>query len=140
MKGQQKWRVELRSMLNRLGDITRTLFMDRCVLLLSHPMEVRHRWKEAVLSNTVEALIQEFTLPHVEITKEHIETIHFWMDQQELALKMFTSCGWFFDSHTGIEAQQILAYAQELIKHTSKRIDWTFTQAILDDFNALLVD
>lgn len=140
MIGQQEWRVDLRSVLNRLGDITRTLFMDRCVLLLSDPMEVRHRWKEAVLSKTVETLIQEFTHPHIEITKEHIETIQFWMDQQELALKMFTSCGWFFDSHTGIEAQQILAYAQELIKHTSKRVDWTFTQAIIDDFNALLVD
>ena len=119
MKGQQEWRADLRSVLNRLGDITRTLFMDRCVLLLTDPMEVRHRWKEAVLSNTVEALIQEFTLPKIDVTKKHIETVQFWMDQQELALKMFTSCGWFFDSYTGIEAQQILAYAQELIKHTS---------------------
>ena len=47
------------------------------------------------------------------------------MQQQELALKMFTSCGWFFDSYTGIEAQQILGYAQELIKHTRKKVDST---------------
>ena len=62
------------------------------------------------------------------------------MLQQELALKMFTFCGWFFDSYTGIEAQQILGYAQELIKHTRQKVDWPLSGAIQDDLMALLVD
>ena len=104
MKGQQEWRADLRLVLTRLGDITRTLFMERCTSLLTDPMEVRHRWKEAELSGTEKALIREFTHPKIKVTPEHIETVRFWMAQQELALKMFTSCGWFFDSNTGIEA------------------------------------
>ena len=140
MKGQQEWRADLRLVLTRLGDITRTLFMERCTTLLTDPMEVRHRWKEAELAGTEEALIREFTQPKVKVTTKHVETVRFWMLQQELALKMFTSCGWFFDSYTGIEAQQILGYAQELIKHTRKKVDWPLSGAIQDDLKALLVD
>ena len=140
MKGQQEWRADLRLVLTRLGDITRTLFMERCTALLTDPMEVRHRWKEAELAGTEETLIREFTQPKVKFSAKHVETIRFWMQQQELALKMFTSCGWFFDSYTGIEAQQILGYAQELIKHTRKKVDWPLSGAIQDDLMALLVD
>lgn len=137
MKGQQEWRVDLRRVLSRLDDIIRTLFMDACSDLLSDPMEVRHRWKAAELSNTTKELIAEFLHPRIKLTAEHFDTIQFWMKGQELSLKMFTSCGWFFDSYTGIEAQQILAYADRLIHHTAERVEWDFAGVIRKEFLAL---
>lgn len=138
MKGQQEWRVDLRRVLRRLDDITRTLFMEACSKLLTDPMEVRHRWKEAELSDTTKELILEFLHPHIKPTEAHLKTVQFWIKGQELSLKMFTSCGWFFDSHTGIEAQQILAYADRLIQHTAERVEWDFAGAIQTEFSALI--
>ena len=37
------------------------------------------------------------------------------MEMQRQRLKMFTSCGWFFDRPTGLETTQILRYAGRAI-------------------------
>jgi Mn-dependent DtxR family transcriptional regulator len=66
-----------------------------------------------------------------------MEHVRFWMVGQELALKMFTLCGWFFDSYTGIEAQQILAYAERFIEHTSDQVEWSFIEGLKEEFAEL---
>jgi hypothetical protein len=38
------------------------------------------------------------------------------MESQRMALYMFTSCGWFFDDISGIEAIQVLMYASRAIE------------------------
>ena len=137
MKGKQEWRRALRDVLNRLRDITRTLFLEHTHTLIKDPMKLRHDWKSASLSSTEIEIIEEHSI--VSLSTEQVMEIGFWMQQQDLALKMFTSCGWFFDSNEGIEAQQILAYAQALIEHTHKCIEWPFENPILSELNALLL-
>jgi alpha-amylase/alpha-mannosidase (GH57 family) len=136
MKGKQEWRRSLRDVLNRLRDITRTLFLEHTHVWLTDPMQLRHDWKYAVLTFTEESTIQAHSC--VPLSEEQLKNIRNWMQQQDLALKMFTSCGWFFDSHEGIEAQQILEYAQALIDHTHIFVDWSFETPILSELNALL--
>ncbi len=34
-----------------------------------------------------------------------------WLEMQAAALRMFTSCGWFFDDPAGLETRQVLRYA-----------------------------
>jgi hypothetical protein len=46
------------------------------------------------------------------------------MESQRMALYMFTSCGWFFDDISGIEAMQVLMYASraiEVVRSWSKK-------------------
>ncbi len=130
LSGQQAWRTELRTFMNRLRDVTRTIFRSTCHAWVTDPMTLRHRWKGAVVAGCERTLIQEFLKEGVTLDDTLMDTIHFWMRQQDLALKMFTSCGWFFDTGTGIEAQQLLAYAKELIRHTKQRVDWPFDEGL----------
>lgn len=136
LKGQQAWRVDLRQVLNRLRDITRTLFLDRTAELLIDSMVLRHGWKRAELQGSTTHWIQA-NAKRV-LSQAEIEEVYFWMKQQELALKMFTSCGWFFDTATGIEAKQILAYAEALIDHTQQKVSWEITATIQQDLAVLL--
>ena len=137
LSGQQYWRTELRTFMNRLRDVTRTIYRSECHTWLTDPMMLRHRWKEAVLTGSERALVQEFLKEGVTLDDDLMDTIDFWMRQQELALKMFTSCGWFFDTGTGIEAQQLLDYAKELIRHTKQRVDWPFDEGIWEELRYL---
>ena len=55
------------------------------------------------------------------------------MEHQKLALMMFTSCGWFFDTASGLEPVQILRYAKRLIEITKTRVDNGFEKAFLKE-------
>ena len=55
------------------------------------------------------------------------------MEHQKLALMMFTSCGWFFDTASGLEPVQILRYAKRLIEITKTRVDNGFEEAFLEE-------
>ena len=128
----------MRDVLNRLRDITRTLFLEHTHAWLIDPMLLRHDWKYAVLTSTQKETIQSHA--RVPLSEDQLMRIEYWMQQQELALKMFTSCGWFFDSNHGIETQQILAYAKALIEHTHQYVDWPFEASIQFELKALLSD
>ena len=66
-------------------------------------------------------------------TKLGLAEIRFWMEHQKLALMMFTSCGWFFDTASGLEPVQILRYAKRLIEITKTRVDNGFEEAFLEE-------
>ena len=38
------------------------------------------------------------------------------MEMQRHAQLMYTSCGWFFDDISGIEAEQVIAYAARVLQ------------------------
>ena len=55
------------------------------------------------------------------------------MEHQKFALMMFTSCGWFFDTASGLEPVQILRYAKKLIEMTKTRVEDEFENSFLEE-------
>jgi alpha-amylase/alpha-mannosidase (GH57 family) len=85
---QQEWRTPLRDGLNRLADRIHTIYARE---YKGDPWEARDRYGEVV------GRIDGDRPPLLELEK--------------YTLRMFTSCGWFFDDIAGLEAVQILRYA-----------------------------
>ena len=127
--GNQQWRVHLRNALNALRDATRRIFVEQCSTLIQDPLKFRHEWLRATLGREQDLLIYENCV--TQPTKIGFEEIRFWMEQQKLALMMFTSCGWFFDTAMGLEPVQILRYAKKLIEMTKTKTDLEFEKAFL---------
>ena len=130
-EGRQEWRVHLRNALNALRDSTRDIFLKYCSELIKDPLVFRHKWLNAVLRREEDLLIYENYL--AQPTKLGLAEIRFWMEHQKLALMMFTSCGWFFDTASGLEPVQILRYAKRLIEITKTRVDNGFENAFLEE-------
>ena len=137
-EGKQEWRVHLRNALNVLRDSTRDVFLEACSDLLKDPMGLRHAWLAAKLRREQDILIYENY--KAQPTKLGLEDVRFWMEQQKMALMMFTSCAWFFDSASGLEPVQILRYAKRLIELTKTRVNTNFEQGFLDELYKISKD
>jgi len=124
----QAWRTPLREGLDWLAMELSSIFESRTSRLLKDPWEARNDYIR-VLLNQSEEEINLFLKAH-SISPlnddEKVEILQL-MESQRMALYMFTSCGWFFDDISGIEAVQVLMYA-------SKAIDlvWTWSEENLE--------
>jgi alpha-amylase/alpha-mannosidase (GH57 family) len=90
----QAWRGPLRRALDDVRDRLAVLFEERGQIL-GDPWAARDRY-------LVEAPADE--------------TGRRLLEMQRYALMMYTSCGWFFDEISGLEASQILRYASRAIE------------------------
>ncbi|HWH02056.1 MAG TPA: DUF3536 domain-containing protein, partial [Gemmatimonadales bacterium] len=93
---QQKWRTPLRDGLNWLAGRVHAIYDQRSVRAGADPWAERDAYGEVVGRR------DRPDAPLLELEK--------------YALRMFTSCGWFFDDIGGIEAIQILRYAARAIE------------------------
>ena len=114
MQNQQEWRKHLRTALNLLRDRSLEWAISEVNKVQIDFFELRNYWGSA--STTYEEIALMGRLSSKMLRENEITEIQFWMVQQELALKMFTSCGWFFDTPVGLEPIQILRYAKLLIE------------------------
>jgi alpha-amylase/alpha-mannosidase (GH57 family) len=93
----QRWRAPLRRGLDWLAGELHTLFEREGTGLLGDPWAARDAYGGVATTNgSVQA-------------RELLEL-------ERNALRMFTSCGWFFDDIAGIEAIQVLKYAARAIE------------------------
>ena len=108
---QQEWRRPLREGLDELADTLHDLFERNARAWFDDPWAVRDAFGrvvgrgEAELRRFVEGLAAR-PLARAE-TERAIELLEMEWD----ALRMFTSCGWFFDDIGRIESVQILRFA-----------------------------
>ena len=93
---QQKWRTPLREGLNWLAERVHVIYEQRSAGKVADPWAARDAYGEVVGRR------DRPDAPLLELEK--------------YALRMFTSCGWFFDDIGGIEAIQILRYAARAIE------------------------
>jgi len=106
----QKWRAPLRQALDLLRDRVDAIFQDRAAGLFKQPWEARDKYIGVILDR---AGVGRFLALHAskKLTAVEKEQAIKLLEMQRNRMLMYTSCGWFFDDISGIEAMQILRYA-----------------------------
>lgn len=109
----QKWRAPLRKALDWLSGRLSEVFEKRGSEIFTDPWLARDRYIEVVLDRTEErvlAFLESHALKKQRMAGSKVEALKL-LEMQRHAMLMFTSCGWFFDDISGIEALQVLQYA-----------------------------
>ena len=113
----QSWRTPLRSGLDWLNSHLSSVFEEKTKDLLKDCWEARNDYIYLLLKpdeHEKETFIQRHAIKP--LSAEEIRLIFQLLESQQMALYMFTSCGWFFDDISGLEAIQILMYAKKAIE------------------------
>lgn len=113
----QKWREPLRAALNWLRDQLIVIYEKEMLAFTPDPWTIRNKYIEIILNRseeTTEKFIHNYFLSN--ITSDQKSKIIRLLEMQRHAMLMFTSCGWFFEELTGLEAKQILHYADRAIQ------------------------
>ena len=105
-----RWRAALREALDWLASETHGLFEREGNPLLGDPWRAREQYA-AVEGDaaTLKRLVAG--------SPDRVRAAEL-LELEWNALRMFTSCGWFFDDISGIEAQQVLRYAARAVELT----------------------
>lgn len=108
----QLWRAPLRESLDWLRDELAAPFEEKARTYLRDPWTSRDDYIDVILNRDRKRVIEYFKRHQTrDLTiKETIEALKL-LELQRQTLLMYTSCGWFFDELSGIEATQVLHYA-----------------------------
>lgn len=131
----QLWREPLRKSLNWLKDLADVLYENEVGKWCAKPWELRNRYIDVVLDRSPETV--QTLLNHCisnEAGEKDREFIIRLLEMQRNAMLMFTSCAWFFDDISRIEALQVLQYADRVIQIAEGET----RKEILHDFLKLL--
>ena len=111
---QQRWRAPLRLGLDWLAGELHALFEGEGTGLLGDPWAARDAYGGVVDSDgsVVNRWLNEL-VPRLH-GDDRVRAREL-LELERNALRMFTSCGWFFDDIAGIEALQVLRYAARAI-------------------------
>ncbi|HET9476191.1 MAG TPA: DUF3536 domain-containing protein, partial [Dehalococcoidia bacterium] len=112
----QSWRGPLRDALDWLRDQTASLYEEHAGGLLRDPWAARDAYIDVILDRRGnEPAFFEAHAPRRLNNGETTSALKL-LELQRHALLMYTSCGWFFDDISGIEAVQVIAYAGRVIQ------------------------
>ncbi len=112
----QKWRAPLREALNSLKKTVDAVYEEGLGRFLIDPWEARNDYIEVNLKRS-EDRVKGFFTRHQKtpLSDEQTVTALKHLEMQKMAMRMFTSCGWFFSDVAGLESMQILKYAARAI-------------------------
>jgi len=113
----QRWREPLREALDGIRDALDPLFEVRAARLLEDPWAARDGYIQVVVDRSPDS-VTTFLARHQRrplTDAERIEALKL-LELQRHRLLMYTSCGWFFDDVSGIEAVQVLKYAARALQ------------------------
>jgi hypothetical protein len=113
---QQRWRAPLRQGLNWLAGELHVQFEREATGLLGDPWAARDAYGDVVArdGSTMNRWLTEHA-PRLADSGNRVRAREL-LELERNALRMFTSCGWFFDDIAGIEALQVLRYAARAIE------------------------
>jgi alpha-amylase/alpha-mannosidase (GH57 family) len=108
----QRWRQPLRSSLNWLRDTLVPLYEEKAGDLFRDPWQARDDYV-SVINDRSYVNVAQFLKQQADRELSQSETVQALklLEMQRVAILMFTSCGWFFNELSGIEAVQVLQYA-----------------------------
>ena len=114
---KQTWRKPLRQALDLVRDALVPLYEEKGVHFLKDPWNARNDYIHCILDRSDDP-VKAFMEKHAcrELNDEDRVTAIKLLELQRQAMLMFTSCGWFFDDISGIEAIQIILYAGRTIQ------------------------
>lgn len=113
----QAWRKPLRESLDWLRDLCAELFEQARGRLFTDPWAARDGYIDCVLDRSPERL-REYVAQVAprRLDERETRTAIDYLEMQRNAQLMYTSCGWFFDEISGVEAVQVLQYAGRAIE------------------------
>lgn len=119
----QKWRRPLRESLNWLRDSLIEIYEKEMSVFTAGVWQLRDEYIRIILDRSEENVERFFDemFPGKITLDERVRVLKL-LEMQRHAMFMFTSCGWFFDEISGIEAVQIMRYAaraMQLARETS---------------------
>ncbi|MBI4846269.1 MAG: DUF3536 domain-containing protein [Candidatus Omnitrophica bacterium] len=119
----QQWRAPLRNAMDWLRDKMVKIYEDQMSMYVNDPWHVRNEYISVILDR-VPAQVSEFLNANKSKELSEADTIKVLrlLESQRYAMLMYTSCGWFFDDISGIEAMQVIHYASramQLIKQAT---------------------
>ena len=111
------WRGALRIALDGLRDDVAPRYEEKAAEYLKDPWAARNSYINVALTHEPEDF-QKWLAENRsrDLTEAEEVTVRQLMEMQRQAMLMFTSCGWFFDELSGLEATQILRYAARCIQ------------------------
>jgi alpha-amylase/alpha-mannosidase (GH57 family) len=113
----QAWRVPLRKAMDWLRDQLGPVYSGAMARYTREPWEARDAYIQAVLDRSdenVTSFLSEHT--RTDLNQADKTNILKLLEIQRNTMLMYTSCGWFFDEISGIEAVQVLKYAGRAIQ------------------------
>jgi alpha-amylase/alpha-mannosidase (GH57 family) len=131
----QEWRAPLREAFDWLRDTVAPLYESHAGELFKDPWQARDEYISVILDRSEEnvaAFMAEQGTEKLDVSQwtEALELL----ELQRHALLMYTSCGWFFDDVSGIEATQTIQYAGRVIQLAQKlfgdRIEGQFLEIL----------
>ncbi len=114
---QQRWRAPLREAMDWLRDELDLFYEARLGKLVKDPWAARDDYIHIILDGSSDSKA-EFFHRHQRTPLEDVPRLDALtlLELQHQRLLMFTSCGWFFDEISGLEAVQVLKYAARAIQ------------------------
>ncbi len=112
----QQWRGPLRASLDWLRDQLAPQFEHRGSEIFKDPWLARNDYIDLVLDRSDDALGRFFATHVVDPANADQVTALKLLEMQRHLMLMYTSCGWFFDELSGIEAVQVVLYAARAVQ------------------------
>ena len=117
----QEWRAPLRGAMDWLRDNLSRIFEERARGLLRDPWAARDAYYSVVVDRSPESVARFFKEQAAkELSPQEQGKALTLLEMARHAMLMFTSCGWYFDDITGIEAVQIMRYAARAMQLASQ--------------------
>lgn len=119
---QQRWRAPLREALEWLAHELALVFEADASELLQDPWAARDAYGNAMHAEPERSRFVDGRLTHPADHAHRTRALEL-LEMQRDALRMFTSCGWFFDDLAGLEPLQVLRYAAHGIELSGPAAD-----------------
>ena len=126
----QEWRGHLRDGLDHLRDRLIPRFEEVGSTVLLDPWDARDHFVEVLLDRPADEFLDEHGRPGLGATPRELALD--LLEIQHRAMLMYTSCGWFFDDISGLEAVFVLRHAGRVIELARRALDDDLEPGFLD--------
>ncbi len=117
VESSQSWRAPLRAALEWLAEGLHQIYQSEAAELFDDPWVARDDYGAVVVAGSTEAaeaFLRERLLPSADPTAR--ERALSLLEMERDALRLFTSCAWFFDDLARLEPRQVLTYAAHALE------------------------
>ncbi|MFZ0013828.1 MAG: DUF3536 domain-containing protein, partial [Acidimicrobiia bacterium] len=114
----QTWRAPLRAALDWLRDSMIPMYEERGGELFTEPWAARDAYIDVILGGSLDELVSRHGSHPLDPGERSVAVS--LLEAQHQAMLMYTSCGWFFDDVSGLEAVLVLRYAGRAIYLTRR--------------------
>ncbi|HEX6790835.1 MAG TPA: DUF3536 domain-containing protein [Candidatus Krumholzibacteria bacterium] len=111
----QEWRAPLRQALETLATSLHEVYEREAIQFIPDPWDARDQYGTVVASDTIALERFVHSVATGARNDDDLVRARELLELERDALRMFTSCGWFFDDIGGIEPKQDLRYAARAI-------------------------